>query len=340
MAGGSSGGAAAVVGAGIVPIAGASDGGGSIRIPASACGVVGLKPSRGRVPWGPDVGEVMLGWGVHFVTTRTVRDTAAALDALAGPMPGDPFEITTPAESFLSQVGAPVRPLRIGYWTQPWSGHRADPEVVAATESTARLLSDLGHDVSNATPTFDWDAFMQVMTDVWSVTSAHTVDAFAAAFDRPVDSSTLEGPTLALVEHGRGVTAQRLLDCLGVVNTIARRMGAYFASYDVLLTPTLAGLPAPLGLYDPHPLTPPWETFTGWSPLETFLPVFNATGHPAISLPLHHSASGLPIGMHLVGRFGSEAMLLRLSASLEEAQPWIGRTPPLHASRPAPVASA
>lgn len=332
MAGGSSGGAGALVGAGVVPIAGASDGGGSIRIPASACGVVGLKPSRGRVPWGPDVGEPLLGWAVHFVLTRSVRDAAVALDVLAGPMPGDPFEIPPAAGSYLGALGAPVAPLRIAYCAQPWSGQAGDGEVAAATESTAHLLAELGHDVEQASPAFLWESFLQAMTDLWSATSAHTIDSFAAGFGRPVDESTLEGPTLAMVQAGRAVTSQRLLDGIDAVNSMARAMGRFFTTYDVLLTPTLGALPAALGQYDPHALTPPRETFAAWSHLESFLPVFNATGQPAISLPLHQSSSGLPIGMHLVGRFGSESLLLRLAAALEEAAPWSGRVPPLHVS--------
>ena len=152
-AGGSSGGAAAVVGAGIVPVASASDGGGSIRIPAASCGVVGLKTSRGRVTWGPQIAEALAGWAVHFMVSRAVRDTAAMLDALAGPAYGDPFVIPGPARPFLEEVGAAVDPLRIAYWSTPWSGHDADPEVAAATEATAQLLESLGHHVEQATPT-------------------------------------------------------------------------------------------------------------------------------------------------------------------------------------------
>ncbi len=335
MAGGSSGGAGAVVGAGIVPLAGASDGGGSIRIPASACGVVGLKPSRGRVPWGPDTSEPLLGWAVHFVTTRTVRDTAAALDVLAGPMPGDPFEIAPGPSHYLAQLAHAPAPLRVAYWTQPWSGHQPDAEVVTATESTARLLADLGHYVEPASPSFGWEAFMHAMTDIWSATSAHTIDGFAASLGRVVNEATVEPATLALVRHGRSVSSGRLLDCMDTVNHITRSLGWFFSSYDVLLTPTLGALPAPLGMYDPNVPSHPFDTFSAWSRHESFLPVFNATGQPAISLPLHMSSSGLPIGMHLVGRFGSEALLLRLAASLEQAAPWSGRVPPLHVARAA-----
>lgn len=334
MAGGSSGGAGAVVGAGIVPIAGASDGGGSIRIPASACGTVGLKPSRGRVPWGPFTAEPLLGWAVHFVMTRSVRDAAAALDALSGPMPGDPFDLAPPQRSYLSEVGAPVERLRVAYWTQPWSGHTADPEVSAATESIAQLLADMGHDVTQARPAFNWELFLTTMTDIWSATTAHTIDGFAQALGRNVDQETLEGPTLASVRYGRTVTSHRLLDAMEQVNVISRAMGKFFSDYDVLLTPTLGGLPAKLGEYDPYADTPPQETFSTWSNLESFLPAFNATGQPAVSLPLCQSSGGLPIGIQVVGRFGAEARLLRLAAALEEALPWAGRIPPIHVSRP------
>ena len=333
MAGGSSGGAGAVVGAGIVPIAGASDGGGSIRIPAAACGVVGLKPSRGRVPWGPYAGEPLLGWAVHFVTTRSVRDTAAMLDALGGPMSGDPFVLPAPQRPYVTEVGAPVERLRIAYWAQPWSGHPGDAEVAAATQAIAALLSEMGHDVEHARPASNWESFLSSMTDIWSTTTAHTVDGFAQSLDRPADDSTLEGPTLASVRYGRTVSSRRLLDAMDQVNVVARAMGRFFGEYDVLLTPTLGALPAKLGEYDPYADTPPQETFANWSHLESFLPVFNATGQPAISLPLAMSASGLPIGVQLVGRFGAEDLLLRLSAALEEARPWAGRIPPIHASR-------
>ena len=332
MAGGSSGGAAAAVGAGIVPVATASDGGGSIRIPAAACGVVGLKPSRGRVTWGPYIAEALVGWAVHFMVSRSVRDTAALLDALHGPMYGDPFAVPEPKRPFRDEIGAPVERLRVAYWSTPWSGHDQDPEIAAATAATAAALADLGHDVEEATPHVEWEPFLQAMTDVWAADNAHTVDGFARMMGRTVDTDTLEGSTLAAVEYGRTVSAGRLLDAMDVANLVSRRMGWFFSEHDVLLTPTLGRLPASLGVYEPAEPIDLRDMFSVWSPIESFLPMFNATGQPAISLPLHQSESGLPIGMQLVGAFGSESLLLRVAAQLEQALPWADRIPPLHVS--------
>jgi amidase len=333
IAGGSSGGAAAVVGAGIVPVAVASDGGGSIRIPASCCGVVGLKPTRGRVTWGPATGEPLLGWGVHHVITRSVRDTAAALDSLAGMYPGDPSTAPAPERPFRDEVGAEPGRLRVAFCHDPWSGTEPEPEVQAACEATASLLADLGHDVDAAAVPIDWETFIDAMTDIWSATTAHLIDGFADALGREPGPDTLEGSTVAMVDHGRAVPVSRLLDAVDHVNVLSRRLGAFFTSVDVLLTPTLAALPERLGVYDPHEQIAPRDLFQRWSRLETFLPCFNATGQPAISLPLHMSDEGLPIGMQLVARFGDEVTLLRLSAQLEDALPWSGRVPPSHVSR-------
>jgi amidase len=334
MAGGSSGGAASVVGAGVVPVATASDGGGSIRIPAAACGVVGLKPGRGRITWGPQAGEPLCAWAVHFFVTRSVRDVAGLLDSFAGEHPGDPFVIPPPARPYRCEIGAPVERLRIATWSLPLSGDQSDPQVVAATGSTAKVLEGLGHDVTEERPPVDWEVFLTTMTDVWAADLAHTIDGFAALVGRRADARTLEGPTLATVEYGRRVTAVQLIEASDQVNLIARRMGDYFGRYDVLLTPTLGALPARLGVYDPKSPTSPRDTFSGWAALESFLPLFNATGQPAISIPLHQSDEGLPIGMHLVGRPGAESLLLRLSSQLEEALPWHRRRPPIHVSSP------
>jgi amidase len=330
MAGGSSGGAGAVVGAGIVPVATGSDGGGSIRIPAAACGVVGLKPTRGRVTWGPYAGEPLLGWAVHFVLTRTVRDTAACLDALAGPYPGDPWVAPPPPGTYLDEAGRPPGRLRVAFCWEPWSGRAAIDEMRLACEATAALLEELGPEVVAARPLFSWEAFLDSMTVVWSATTAQTVDGFAHAVGRAPGPDTLELPTLRMVEHGRTITAQRLLGALDAAGHVARQMGAFFEEHDVLLTPTLGAPPARLGTYEPDAELEPADLFDSWSQLESFLPVFNATGQPAISLPLHEGGTGLPIGMQLVGRFGDEATLVRVAAQLEQALPWSGRVPPLH----------
>jgi amidase len=321
-----------VVGAGIVPIATGSDGGGSIRIPAAACGVVGLKPTRGRVTWGPAGGDVLLGWGAHHVLTRTVRDTAAALDALAGAHPGDPSVAPPHPRPFLAEAGSPPEPLRIAFWHAPWSGTDPDAEVTAACLATAGLLEELGHGVEQGSPTFDWPGFLWTMTTIWSAANAHLVDGFARLVEREPGPETLEGSTIAMLEHGRRVSADQLLTALDHVNAISRQVGSFFSEIDVLLTPTLGTLPVPLGVYDPEEAIEPERLFGEWSRLETFLPVFNATGQPAISLPLHQSEAGLPIGIQLVGRFGDEATLLRLSAQLEQALPWHARVPPIHVS--------
>jgi amidase len=332
MAGGSSGGAGAVVGAGVVPVALASDGGGSIRIPAAACGVVGLKPSRGRVPWGLHLKEPLLGWAVQFAVTRSVRDAAVLLDVLGGPALGDAEGVPRPAVPFADAMRTPTGPLRIAWWSHPWSGHEPDPVVTEATAATAALLEDMGHHVEAATPTFAWESYLQAMTDVWASTNAHTIDGFAGALGREVDETTVEGATLAMLEYGRGVTAQQLLSAIDVETNLTYLMTEFFSRFDVLLTPTLGAQLPPVAEYDQLARTQPRDTFATWSRWESFLPVFNTTGQPAISLPLHMSPDGLPIGMQLVAGAGQEALLLSLSAALEEALPWSGRRPPAYVS--------
>jgi amidase len=332
MAGGSSGGAGAVVGAGVVPVALASDGGGSIRIPAAACGVVGLKPSRGRVPWGLHLKEPLLGWAVQFAMTRSVRDAALLLDVLGGPAYGDAEGVPRPSVPFVESMVTPTGPLRIAWWSHPWSGHDPDPVVTEATAATAALLETLGHHVDVATPVFSWEHYLQAMTDVWASTNAHTIDGFAAALGKDVNANTLEGATLAMVEYGRTVTAQQLLNAIDVETSLTYLMTDFFSRYDVLLTPTLGAQLPPIGEYDRVAHTDPRDTFATWSRWESFLSVFNTTGQPAISLPLHTSPIGLPIGMQLVAGAAQEGLLLSLSAELEQALPWAGRRPATYVS--------
>lgn len=333
IAGGSSGGAGASVGAGIVPIAIASDGGGSIRIPAACCGVVGLKPSRGRVSFGPDAGEPLSGWAVRFAVTRSVRDSAALLDALHGPEHGDPVLLPAPERSYLDECFREPGRLRIAFCTEPWTGAPEHPEHAAATEATAQLLADLGHDVERASPVVDWTAFLQCMVDMWSANTAHGIDVFAAALGREPSRDNLEPATYAMWKYGGALSASRLLAALDHTNVVNRRLGAFFAEWDVLLTPTLGHPQERLGVYPAMGEASPEQIFGGWGHIEGFLPAFNCSGQPAISLPLQQAETGLPIGMQLVGRLGDEATLFRVAAQLEEARPWRGRIPPLHVSR-------
>jgi amidase len=333
IAGGSSGGAAAAVAAGIVPIATASDGGGSIRIPAACCGVVGLKPSRGRVSFGPETFDPLSGYAVKLAVTRTVRDTAAYLDAVQGAAPGDPYAIPAPERPYANEVGADPGRLRIGFCSEPWSGAAPLGEVVAATRATAALLESLGHELAEERPAFEWEPFLDAMTAMWSANTSSGIDAFAEVVGRVPGPDNLEPASWAMLEHGRTITAHQLLDALAHGNLVARRLASYFERHDLLLTPTLGHLPEPIGIYPARAELAPREAFDMWAHNESFLPAFNCTGQPAISLPLHQSESGLPIGMQLVARQGDEATLIRVAAQLEAALPWFDRTPPVFAGR-------
>lgn len=320
--GGSSGGSAAVVAAGIVPVAHANDGGGSIRIPASCCGLVGLKPSRGRVPIGPGSADGLGGFGIEFALTRTVRDCAALLDAVQGPGIGDPYIIPAPAVPYGS-LSAASRPLRIAYGSEAWSGVPVDPEIKATVAAVARLCEEMGHHVQPAMPALDGEAFARANTDLWSAHIAHWVVDICAATGREASSETLEHATLAIHEHGMSLSAVDLLHAEDCFNRVSRDFGHFFADYDLLLTPTVAQLPWRLG---EHASSAGDFSARSWTDHvfrdAPFTAAFNCTGQPAISLPLGRSASGLPFGLQFVARMGREDVLLALAASLEEQIPW------------------
>ncbi len=332
-AGGSSGGSAAAVAAGIVPIAHANDGGGSIRIPASCNGLVGLKPSRDRVPTGPDYSDPLCGLACEFVVTRSVRDAAALLDAVAGPDVGAPSHPVPPARPYRQEVGAKPGRLRIAWTTRPASGERIDAECERAVHETVKLLGELGHTMIEDAPPFDWNAFLENVHVLWTGYTASIVDALAAGMGRKPGLDTLEAVTLACYEEGKRFSAADLLNAMAHGNLVSRQVGAFFEKVDALVTPTIAALPARLGELDQNRrgmTAMEWtrQVFT-YCP---FTPLFNTTGQPAVSLPLHWSAGGVPLGVQLAGRFGDEAMLLRLAAQLEEGCPWAGKRPPVHVS--------
>ena len=330
--GGSSGGSAALVAAGVVPIGHANDGAGSIRIPASCCGLVGLKPSRGRVSAGPGAGEPNFGGSVQLVVTRSLADTAAVLDAVSGPRPGDPFVIPAPSVPFAELAAAQaVRPLRIGWTNAPWGPSPVDSEVAAAVLQAARLLEELGHQVEQADFPFDYDQFEQPFADLWAVGVAGPIPAIGERMHRPLTEEFLEPVTLAWIEHAKTLSALDVAHALYVVNRMARRSGEYFSRFDLLLVPTLAQLPAPHGVLDGnHPDMDSYGNARAMLAFNPYCPLFNLTGQPAITLPLAESTGGLPIGVQLVARHAEEALLVAVGAQLERAQPWSGRRPPVH----------
>jgi amidase/6-aminohexanoate-cyclic-dimer hydrolase len=327
-AGGSSGGAAAAVAAGIVPAAHASDGGGSIRVPASCCGLFGLKPTRARTPMGPDAGEGWSGMSVNHVISRSVRDSAALLDATHGPAPGDPYHAPPPARPFLAEVGADPGRLRIALQTQTWNGTETDPECAAAARSAARLLEGLGHRVEEATLQVDAQAFARASQVIIAANLRAKVMDRAAALGRALRDDDVEPVTRMMVDMAAGAGADEYARSIQTIHALGRRLEAFLARFDVILSPTLAVPPVEIGRLslrnpDRQALMATLGRTIGYTQL------FNATGNPAASLPLAWSAAGLPIGVQIAGRFGDEATLLRVSAQLEQAAPWQDRRPAL-----------
>jgi len=318
-AGGSSGGAGAAVAAGLLPLAQGSDGGGSLRIPGSVNGLVGLKPARGRISSGPVLGDVT-GLAVNGPLARTVRDAAALLDVLAGPMPGDPHWAPPPDEPFLAACERPPGRLRVGRTREPIvPGAVVHPHVVAAYEQACDLLAELGHEVEDVPPPYGPELLPQFQV-LWAVSAAGTPL-------QPEQERLLRPLTRWLREQGRATSAPQFTAALSALQGATRRGVTATAAYDVLLLPTLAQPPAPLGWFSDG--VDPEEEFARMSRWTPFTAIFNTTGQPAVSLPLSTSPDGLPIGVMLVGRPAGEAALLSLSAQLEAARPWAHRHPAL-----------
>ncbi|MEA2626114.1 MAG: amidase, partial [Candidatus Binatota bacterium] len=246
-AGGSSGGSGAAVASGMVPIAHANDGGGSIRIPAAANGLVGLKPTRDRIPTGPDYADPLSGLAIEFAVTRSVRDSAALLDAVAGPDVGAPSHPVPPARPYLQEVGAPAGKLRIAWTTTPASGEKIDAECEKAVHETVRLLTDLGHTLIEDRPRYDWEAFLENVHVIWVVFNAFFVETLAKTLGRKPGPDTLEAVTRACWEDGKRFTAVDLVNAIDHQNVVSRQVGRFFEGVDAFVTPTLARPPAPLG---------------------------------------------------------------------------------------------
>jgi amidase len=328
--GGSSGGSAAAVASGMVAVAHANDGGGSIRIPASECGLVGLKPTRGRVSQGPLVGEGWAGATIDGAVTRSVRDAAAVLDVISTPMPGDPYWAPPLPRPLRQEVGANPGRLRIGLLGRPGAElYLDDPQCREAVSATGRLLESLGHHIEESAPEamFDPEIARHFNTIIAADTEA-LFQAFEAVLGRPIADDEIEPRNAGYRQTGRALSAVDYLRSRQWLSLWARQMADWWTGHDVLVTPTLGAPPPELGWF-----TAAGPGQEGWR-IVSFIPYtaqFNMTGQPAVSLPLHWTPDGLPVGVQFVAAYGREDVLVRLASQLEEAAPWSARRPMIHA---------
>jgi len=324
--GGSSGGSGAAVAAGIVPMAHANDGGGSIRIPAACCGVVGMKPTRGRITQGPLMGDAMGGLVNNHVLSRTVRDSAAMLDATAGPMPGDPHMAPAPRGTFLNAAQTSPGKLRIAFCPTTFEGDVIDPEVSTAVLETAKALEALGHEVVEDFPKNIMQAAMDPFRIVWSTGATLIIDTFSQMLGKPINWDEIEPITRAFYEDGAKFSAAEYAGAWNTLHGLSRQVAMMLEPYDLLLSPVLTRPPVKLGTFDSNS-TDLDQMFADLQAYVPYTALVNATGQPSVSLPLHQSASGLPIGQMFTGKFGDEETLYSLAGQLEEAMPWKDRHP-------------
>lgn len=326
--GGSSGGSAAAVAAGMVAIGHANDGGGSIRIPASCCGLFGMKPTRARNPLGPVLGDVLGGLVVEHAVTRTVRDSAALLDISAGPDIGDPYWAPPQTRPYLQEVGAEVGKLRIAYSAATVNGSEVHADCIKALEDAVSLLRDLGHEVVEAAPQINGELLNQAFVAIWTSGCAASMDGWSRRLNKRLKKEDFEPLTWALQELGRGVSGADFIMAMTFLQMVTRQIGHFMTKFDVWLTPTLGEPPVPLGTFSSSEDDPLAGFFRAGS-FVPFTPICNITGQPAMSVPLYWNDENLPIGTHFIGRFGDEATLFRLAAQLEAARPWAAKRPPI-----------
>lgn len=330
---GSSGGSAAAVASGMVPMAHGNDAGGSLRFPASACGLFALKPTRARTPLGPEYGDALGGWAVEHALTVSVRDSAALLDATAGPAPGDPYPAPPAARPFAAEVGADPGRLRIAYTARTPDGTLGHPDCVAALDDAVRLCDALGHDVVEADlPGLDGRVGAAIGTVIEAAT-AWIVAYWTRRLDREPGPDDLEPLTRAYADAGRRVSAAQYLLAVEELQRFSRTVAGFLTGVDVWLTPTMSEPPAKIGDITAAPDDPLRAITRGARTVRYPAVVANISGNPAMSLPLWWNASGLPVGVHVLGRFGDEATLFRLAAQLEAARPWAHRRPAVHAAQ-------
>ena len=324
--GGSSGGSAAAVASGMVAAAHANDGGGSIRGPAAWCGLVGLKPTRGRNPLGPDYGDFVGGLVAEHVVTRSVRDSAAILDATAGPDAGAPYVTAPPARPFLDEVGVDPGQLKIAVSARSIHGHDPDPVCADAVKDAAKLCASLGHEVVEDVPKVDGGSLTPLFGTLWAAFGAWTIRDWEARTGRTATPDQFEKHTWLMSETDQRLKASDLAMAIQNLQRVARKVAPFFDGYDVWLTPTMNGAAPPLGFFE-HDKAERSRARERMEAASNYTSICNVTGQPAISLPLHETEDGLPVGVQLIGRFGDEAKLFRVAAQLEVAQPWADRWP-------------
>lgn len=329
---GSSGGAAAAVSAGLVPVAHGSDGGGSIRTPASFCGLVGLKPSRGRVSGAPGLVSGLGGISYNFMLTRTVRDCAGLLDVLSGPCPGDFIELQNPPILFAQALETPLSgTLKIGFASQSWSETSIQPDVARALGKVATTCELMGHTVEEIAAPFNYQEFFHAQSELWAVNTRVTVLELAALLGRVPSSENLQTTTMALFHAGAEIAGDKYAAALRFLGRMARQIAEVFEKYDALLTPTALIVPDRIGAVDfDLPDATLHDIYKQLEPKETFTAPFNISGHPAISLPLALSAEGLPIGAQFIAHAGNDQLLLQIAKTFEESELWVKERPATH----------
>lgn len=340
--GGSSGGTAALVAAGALPMGHGNDGGGSIRIPAAWCGLVGLKPSRGRVPIGPAVGEAVGGFAHEFALTRTVRDAAALLDAVAGPAPGDRYYVANPLQPFASGLEGPLPALRVAGCTSSPFGTPVDPHVRAVVEDVLGVLEQMGHQVVEGCPPVDEQRLRDCLETVWSLDLASLAGTFARIGGGEEQADRIEAASRACIARGRELGALELEAAAASVNSVSRRWGGFLEEHHLFVCPTTPAGPTPSGT--PAQDDERFDTAAAWIDAvfapSPFTALSNLSGQPSISLPLGEAPDGTPIGVMLTAQTLREDLLLAVAAELERTMPWSDRRPAIHAASPGRVAGA
>jgi len=338
MTGGSSGGAAAAVAAGALPIALASDGGGSIRTPAHCCGVFGMKPTRARTPIGPHTQGGIYSLGVQHVVSRSVRDSAAMLDVLHGPEVGALYYVSPPERPYLQDVYTPPKQLKIAFSTCNPSGEAVHPDCVKGVLKAMTLCEQMGHSVEEKPLPYNWEAFTEAFMTLWTVHHPAAMAMMEKMTGNKVGPDMLEACNLVCLEYGRKLTAEDIGRTMMLLNTICRQVGTFFTEYDIYVTPTDAQPAVAIGEIDANASdlsTQKWleRAINRFAP---FPPIFNVTGQPSMSVPLHQSVDNLPVGVQFAGRHGDEATLYQLAGQLEMAMPWRDRVPDISVFRDQP----